>query len=637
MLRRNYLGGLLLTFICCITSVVSAQARDVGLQWNASTGSNLAGYKVYYQAGSSATPFSGTPIDVKNQTTATIPGLDSTKTYYFAVTAYNSSGQESSYSNIVSVTGTSTSSGTSGTSGTNSSFSSIWSSSAIPGLVDAGADSPVELGVKFRSDSNGTIAGIRFYKSSANTGTHVVNLWSSSGQLLATATSSSETSSGWQQANFSTPVAISANTDYVASYFCPAGHYSDDLSYFTNGVDYAPLHVGANGGVYAYGSSSKFPNQVWNASNYWVDVAFTANNSSSDTTKPTVSITAPSNSTVSGTTNVSMSASDNVGVTKVELYINSTLAYTGTSASCSYSWNTAAVKNGSYTLLAKAYDAAGNVGQSASKSVTVSNQVSDSTAPTVSITTPANNSSASGTTTVGISASDNVGVSKVELYVNNTLKYTGTSASASYSWDTTKETNGQCTLVAKAYDIAGNVGQSSNVFVTVNNSSSNPSSSDTQTTSTIWSDSTVPGLVDAGADSPVELGTKFSSDTNGTITGIRFYKAGANTGTHVANLWSSSGQLLATAKFTSETASGWQQVNFSTPVAITANTTYVVSYFCPAGHYSDDLNYFNRKGVDNSPLHVPANGGVFAYGSSSKFPNQVWNASNYWVDVVFKP
>src|SRR5208337_265625 len=163
-----------------------------------------------------------------------------------------------------------------------------------------------------------------------------------------------------------------------------------------------------------------------------------------------------------------------------------------------------------------------------------------------------------------------------------------------------------------------------------------------QASSTLWSGTTVPGLVDSGPDSAVELGVKFRSDTAGYITGIRFYKASANTGTHVGNLWSSTGTRLATATFTGETASGWQQVNFSTPVAITANTVYVASYYTNVGHYSDDQNFFATAGVDNAPLHALAKGvsgvnGVYAYGSTSSFPSSGWNSSNYWVDVVFNP
>jgi hypothetical protein len=164
----------------------------------------------------------------------------------------------------------------------------------------------------------------------------------------------------------------------------------------------------------------------------------------------------------------------------------------------------------------------------------------------------------------------------------------------------------------------------------------------TQASFTIWPVTTVPGTVDSGPDNSVELGVKFRSDSSGNITGIRFYKASTNTGTHVANLWTITGTKLATATFTNETASGWQQVSFSSPVAITANTVYVASYHTTTGHYSDDLNYFSGKGMDSPPLHALADGvsgfnGVYAYGSTSSFPNQSWNTSNYWVDVVFQP
>ncbi len=161
-----------------------------------------------------------------------------------------------------------------------------------------------------------------------------------------------------------------------------------------------------------------------------------------------------------------------------------------------------------------------------------------------------------------------------------------------------------------------------------------------QASSTIWPNTAVPGVTDIGDNSAVEVGVKFRSDLNGFITGVRFYKASTNTGTHVANLWTSSGTLLATATFTNETTSGWQQVNFTAPVAITANTVYVASYHTNSGHYSDDWDYFAGKGMDSAPLHALADGtsgsnGVYAYGSSSSFPSNSWRSSNYWVDVVF--
>jgi hypothetical protein len=93
-----------------------------------------------------------------------------------------------------------------------------------------------------------------------------------------------------------------------------------------------------------------------------------------DTTPPTTSITAPANNaTVSGTVTVSASASDNVGVVKVEFYIDSVLSSTVTTSPYNFSWNTTTVANGSHTIFSKAYDAANNVGTSATVTVTVSN------------------------------------------------------------------------------------------------------------------------------------------------------------------------------------------------------------------------------------------------------------------------
>ena len=150
-----------------------------------------------------------------------------------------------------------------------------------------------------------------------------------------------------------------------------------------------------------------------------------------------------------------------------------------------------------------------------------------------------------------------------------------------------------------------------------------------------------PGIGGRGPGQRGGVGSEIPIRRNGTISGIRFYKATANTGTHVGNLWSSTGTLLGTAAFTNETASGWQQVNFAAPVAITSSTVYVASYHSTAGHYSADLNYFLSSGVDNAPLHALADGvsggdGVYTYGASSAFPNQTWSSANYWVDVVLQ-
>jgi subtilisin family serine protease len=191
-----------------------------------------------------------------------------------------------------------------------------------------------------------------------------------------------------------------------------------------------------------------------------------------DVTAPTVSLTAPtSGSTVSGTATVSASALDNIGVSRVEFYENGTLMYTGTVTPFGFSWDTTDVVNGTYTLSAKAYDTAGNAGQSGNVIVTVAN---DLIAPIVSLTAPVSGSTVSGTVTISASALDNVGVSKVEFYENGTLMYTGTAAPYSFDWNTTAVANGAYTLVAKAYDAAGHAGQSGNVAVTVNQAASVP-------------------------------------------------------------------------------------------------------------------------------------------------------------------
>jgi hypothetical protein len=159
---------------------------------------------------------------------------------------------------------------------------------------------------------------------------------------------------------------------------------------------------------------------------------------------------------------------------------------------------------------------------------------------------------------------------------------------------------------------------------------------------TVFDFSGVPATVDSGDSSAVNLGVQFTASQSGSVTGVRFYKAAANTGAHVGSLWTSSGSLLAQGTFTGESASGWQTLVFSSPVAITAGTTYVASYFAPSGHYSFTPQGFSSA-VTNGPLTAPASGsttpgnGVFSYGSGPAFPNTTYNANNYWVDVLFNP
>jgi uncharacterized protein DUF4082 len=166
---------------------------------------------------------------------------------------------------------------------------SIWSTSATP--AGSGTTTAVELGVKWQSTEGGFITGVRFYKDDSAS-THTVNLWDASGDLLGRASTTSETSNGWQTATFAVAVPVAASTTYVASYFMPGGNFALDRPGFTSGVLNAPLEALTDGqaggnGVYAYGASSSFPSNSIDASNYWVDILF------STTPPPTCTPSAP--------------------------------------------------------------------------------------------------------------------------------------------------------------------------------------------------------------------------------------------------------------------------------------------------------------------------------------------------------
>jgi len=189
-----------------------------------------------------------------------------------------------------------------------------------------------------------------------------------------------------------------------------------------------------------------------------------------DTTKPNVAITYPANnSTVSGTVTIRATATDNVGVVKVEFYIDNNKVGEDTSSPYEYSWNTDNLQyNSTHTIQAKAYDNAGNVGESPIITVTIG----DSNAPEVVITNPTDGSTVSGTVLIQTQVTERSkktkapsGIAKVEFYIDNNKVGEDTSSPYEYSWDTTQYTSGTHTITAKAYDNAGNVGESPAVTV----------------------------------------------------------------------------------------------------------------------------------------------------------------------------
>ncbi len=349
----------------------------------------------------------------------------------------------------------------------------IFSSSSIPAIQNDSDGQPIELGVKFRATQSGYITGIRFYKGSSNTGTHIGHLWSSTGTKLAEATFVSETSSGWQQVLFTSPVAISANTTYVASYLSSSGYYSNTNPYFTTAIVNGFLRGLANGedgvnGVYVYTATGAFPTNNFQTSNYWVDVVYQTT-VTPDVTPPAINLTAPAAGTVSGTINVTANASDNIGVAGVQFLLDGvSLGAEDVAAPYSVAWTTTTATNGNHNLTARARDAAGNQTTSSVIVVNVSN-VADTELPVTSLTAPAAGT-VSGTVNVAANATDNIGVVGVQFLLNGVnLGTEDIAAPYTVSWNTIGTANGNYTLTARARDAAGNLGNSTPVVVTVFN------------------------------------------------------------------------------------------------------------------------------------------------------------------------
>jgi hypothetical protein len=428
---------------------------------------------------------------------------------------------------------------------------SVWAATVTPGTPSDSDSAAVELGMKFRADSDGYITGVRFYKGSGNTGTHIGHLWSSTGTQLASATFSGESASGWQQVLFAAPVQVNANQTYVVSYYAPRGHYAADSGFFAStAVDNAPLHAlrdGTDGsnGVYRYGTGGGFPSNSYQSTNYWVDVVY--NTSVNDTTPPTVTSSNPAAQAtdVPASTNVTATFSEPVQPTSVNI------AVTGPG--------------------------------------------STSVSGTTSYDGPSRTATFTPSSALALSTTFTVTVSGAKDPSNNTMQ--------PFSW----------------------------TFTTAATASGCPCS--------IWSSSDAPTIASANDASAVELGVRFRSSTNGYISGIRYYKGSSNTGTHLGTLWSNSGTQLAQVTFSGETASGWQQAIFASPVAVQAGTTYVASYHTNTGFYAATNGGFASSGVSRGPLTALANGvdganGVYRYGGGG-FPTDTYQSTNYWVDVVF--
>ncbi|HEY7180519.1 MAG TPA: DUF4082 domain-containing protein [Blastocatellia bacterium] len=430
-------------------------------------------------------------------------------------------------------------------------------------------DGAVEVGLKFSSDVDGLINGVRFYKGgAANGGPHVGHLWTSAGTLLGSVVFTDETESGWQQASFLAPVPITAGTLYIVSYFAPHGHYALNTgqlasSRVVNGVLHAfSAQESGGNGVLFYDPLGGFPNNTSNGNNYWVDVIF-ANGQAppqvlsvnpapgaagvSTVSSPTASFSKPLNSTTV------------TAVNNVELFDT---GYSPVPADVSY--------NEDYSMI----------------TVTPRTPLLPSQAYTVSL-----HGGPGGITDL-----------------------TGAPLDTDYTW-------------------------------TFSTAPAGPPA----TTFSIFAPTSTPANPTDFDPQPKEVGLKFRSNTDGFITGVRFYKASSVFITpHVGHLWTSDGKLLGSAAFVNETNGAWQEAAFPTPIPVTAGTVYVVSYFSPFGYEARDIGAFNN-GVNSDPLFALSNSeagggpigsgsfgnGVYLLSPQGGFPVFSNLASNYWVDVIF--
>lgn len=475
------------------------------------------------------------------------------------------------------------------------------------------SDSPVTLGLKFRSDAAGQVTGIRFWKdSSSDNGTHIGLLYSNTGAVLARATFTSETGSGWQLVTFPNPVTIAANTTYIAAYHTTSGWSADGTYFVGKGADAPPLHALANGvdgsnGMYSYGSSPQFPTTSRGA-NYWVDVAFTAGSTS-----------APGDVSIWQTANPSEHWR---GDNPVTLSVKFRSDVAGQVKGIRF-WKDSASDNGVHVGLL--YSSTGTV------------------------LAQATFTSETGSGWQQVNFSTPVNIAANTTYVAAYFTTSGWSSDGTYFVGKGADTAPLHALANGVDGINGmyiygstpqfpTVSRGANYWVDVVFAAGTTTTPPATGATSIWQ--TASPTEHWRWDNPVTLSVKFRSDVAGQITGIRFWKdSTSDNGAHLGLLYSSTGALLAQATFTSETSSGWQQVNFPTPVSITANTTYVAAYFTTSG-WSSDGTYFVGKGADSAPLHALANGvdginGMYIYGMAPQFPT-VSRGANYWVDVVLK-
>ncbi|NPD03676.1 DUF4082 domain-containing protein [Nocardioides sp. zg-1308] len=254
---------------------------------------------------------------------------------------------------------------------------------------------------------------------------------------------------------------------------------------------------------------------------------------------------------------------------------------------------------------------------------------SDTTGPTATITSPAAGADQPNgqSVTVTGTATDAGGgrVAGVEVSVDGGDTWSAATGTTSWTYTFLQRGLGSTPVRVRAMDDSANIGP---VVTRAFNA---------QCPCSIFG-AEAPKVAAADDSSGVELGVRFVALADGFVTGVRFYKGAGNTGTHVGSLWSSSGERLGQATFGNESATGWQTVQFQTPVTVTAGQSYVASYTAPNGHYALETWGFAARSRETGALLVEGGYGAPAgglYANPGQFPDASQNNANYFVDVTF--
>jgi hypothetical protein len=252
----------------------------------------------------------------------------------------------------------------------------------------------------------------------------------------------------------------------------------------------------------------------------------------------------------------------------------------------------------------------------------------DTAAPSTVITAPAPGSTvAQGVpVTVRGTAADTGGgrVGAVEISTDGGTTWHPASGRESWTYVWRPSAPGQQTILARSADDSANLGAAAQLTLGVPGRTC---------PCTLFGDSATPAIASDVAS--VEVGVRFRADANGTITKLRYYGRGNG---RVGHLWGASTTTpLATANFADTNTLGWHEATLSTPVQITASTTYVASYFSPDGAYAAEPDFF-VSGFDAAPLHALGDpNGVFVYTGGPAYPTDTFGSTNYYVDVVYQP